>query len=124
MKQSDFYSLKGPKTERFSGGQFSFVAKAIDGDSGNHAFGSKPVQNELSMFPERFGHLRHGFDPGTHGSRTPAVQEPPRPAWREVVSKELEIFFQQVASDRFQIVLEEIGEFDFLLAGKIFGALE
>jgi hypothetical protein len=49
--------LRGPKSERFSGGQSRFVVKALDGGSGNHAFGSEPVQNELSMFPECFGHL-------------------------------------------------------------------
>ncbi len=124
MKQSNFYGLKGPKSERFSGGEFRFVVKALDGGSGNHAFGLEPVQNELPMFPERFGHLLHGLDPGPHGFCTPAVQEPPCLIGREVVPKKLEIFFQQVASDRFQIILEEIGEFDFLLAGKIFGAFE
>ena len=116
--------VESPKTKSFSGGQFCFVVETLHSGGGNHSFCPEPIENEAPMFAERFGYFLHGLDPGPHGPGAPAVEEAPGPVRGEVIPEGLEIFFQEVAADRFQSVLKKVGKYDFLSGGKIFGTLE
>ena len=106
MEQSDFDGIEGAKPEGSSGGQFRFVVEALDYSSGNRSSCPEPVQDELSVLTEGPSDFFHRFDPGAHDFRAPAIEKAAGPVRRDVIPKKLELFLQQIAPDRPEIVLE------------------
>ena len=62
------------------------------------------------MAPQHFGDVFHRFDLASHRAAAPAVQELLRPGRVGVAPETLEVFLQQVGSDRPQIHLQQLGQ--------------
>ena len=76
------------------------------------------------MSPQRLGDLLHRVDLRSHSSSAPAVEEFPRPVGGDVAPKELKVLFEQVASDRLEVVAQQISQLDVLGGSEILGAFE
>ena len=57
VMQGDFNGFVGPKTIRFSSGQFHFVVEPLSSTRGKHSFSAKPVENPFSMVASGAGYL-------------------------------------------------------------------
>jgi len=114
MIQSDFSSMIGPKTIGFSGSQFRFVVEALDDPAGELSFGPEPVQQQGPMFPQSAGNLLHWLNLRAHRFCAPFVQKLPCPIRRSVRPEELKLLLQEIASNRFQVVLQKVRQFGFL----------
>ena len=60
--KASFNGFVGTEAVRFSRGQFDFVVGSFDGSAGKRAFGSEPVENQLSMVAQSAGNLLHRFE--------------------------------------------------------------
>ncbi len=124
MIQSDFSCIIGLKPIRFSGSQFRFGVKALNDPAGKLPFGPKPIQQQWPMVPQHTSNLLHGFNLRAHCFRAPFIQKLSGPIRRFVRPEELKLFFQKIASDRFQIVLQKICQLGLLFRRQVFRALE
>jgi hypothetical protein len=70
------------------------------------------------------GDLLHRLKAGPHGLRTPAIEKAPRPGRGEVRPEELELFLQQVGTNRPQVIGEEGGQPGQLGVGEVRRARE
>ena len=124
MIQSNFSSMIGSKSIRFSGSQFCFVVEALNNAAGKLSFSPKPVQQQGSMFPQTAGDFLHRFNLRAHRFRAPFVQKLPRPIGRFIRPEELKLLFQQIAPDRLQIILQQIRQLGLLFLGQVFRAFQ
>ena len=124
MIQRDFDGAEGPEPVRLSGSEFGLVVEALDRATRNRPLGPTPIEQELAMAAEHAGDLLHGLDSGPQGARAPAIQEPPGPGGGHVGPEELEVFPQEVAADRPQVVAQQLGEAGLLLLREVLGPLE
>src|SRR5882672_1149726 len=124
MIQGNFYRPEGSEAERPSGGQFRLVVEAFDDSPGNRALGAEPVEKELAMSPQHAGDLFHRLEPRAQGPPAPVVEEASGPGRGHVLPEVLEVLFEQVATDRFQIVPEQVGKLTLLGQSEILGPLE
>jgi len=69
-------------------------------------------------------HLLHGFDPRAHHALAPKVQTLSHPEGGNIIPEELEVFLQQVAAHRLQVVAQKIDQFDFLFGRQILRPFE
>jgi hypothetical protein len=124
MIESDFNSSERAETVRFSGSEFQTVVETLHDAAGNRLPGAKPVEQELSVGPQHACHLFHGLDPRAHDALAPKVKKLAGPEGGDIVPEELKVFLQQVAAHRFQVIAEEIAQFDFLRGCQILRPLE
>lgn len=124
MKQGDFDGFKAPETVSFSGSQFGFIVETFDRGSRNHLFSTEPVEDEVPVTTEHSGDFFHGFESGAHDLSAPFIEEDTSPMRRDIIPKELEVFFQQVGSNGSQVVAKEIGQGIDLVVGQVFRAFE
>ena len=119
MIESNFNSPERAETVRFSGSEFQSVVETFHDTAGNSLSGPKPVEQELSVGPQYARHLFHGLDPRAHDALTPPVQKFTCPEGGDIVPEKLEVFLQQITAHRFQVVAQEVGQFNFLTRRKI-----
>ena len=114
----------GSEAISFSGSEFSFVIQTLDDTAGEQAFSSKPIEQQRAVTPEHPCNPFHRFDFRTHSFFAPVVQKSPRPIGRFVRPEKLKLFFQEVASNCFEITLDKLGELAALLLVQIFRSFE
>jgi len=119
MIEHNFRSSERSKPIRFSGSQFEFIVEALHNTAGNGLFSTKPVEQKFTMRPKHSRNLHHRLDPGLHRTITPPVQKFTCPVGRNVVPEKLKIFLEQVTSNRFEVVSQQISQFNFLIRRKI-----
>jgi len=123
MIQGGFSSMIGSEAIGFSGTQFRLVVEALNNAARELAFGPKPVQQQGPVSPQLARHLLHWLDLRSHCFCAPLVQKLARPEVRLVRPEQLELFLQQVAPDRLQIVAQKFRQLRFLLAVRFSGRL-
>lgn len=60
MKQRGLNALRGPKSGRFSGGQFRPAVETVDRACRDAAQGEEPVENQRPVTPQALGDFLHG----------------------------------------------------------------
>src|SRR5215212_1100372 len=124
MVESDFHGAKGSEAEGSSGGEFGFVVEAFDDTPGYRALGTEPVEQELTVSSQHARHFLERFQPATHRSAAPLVEETPGPERRRISPKELEVFLEQVGANRAQVVAQQIRQLDAFPIAQVLGAFE
>jgi hypothetical protein len=92
--------------------------------AGERLFRPEPVQDERLVIANRLRDFFHGFDFRAHDPSTPAIQELLRPSRRGLFPETREVLFEQVGTDRFQMVLKKVFQFGLLLLSEVLPALE
>lgn len=124
MVQGHFYRSEGSEPIRLSGRQFRLVVEAFDGATGDRALGAEPVEQQIAMCSQHAGDFLHRLQPRAHDLLAPAVQEAASPGRGHVLPEELEVLFEQIATNGPQVVAEQIGQLALLSFGQILGPLE
>ena len=124
MIQGNFSAAEGPKTEGFSGGQFCFGVEALHNTAGKLPFGAEPVEQQRPVIAQHSRDPFHWLDLRAHGLGAPDIQKATGPVRRYVAPEELELLLEQVGADRFEVVLQQLGQPDLLFLGEVFRALE
>ena len=124
MIQGDFLCTKSSKPVGFSGSQFSLGVEPLHDATGQLAFGTEPVQQEVAVSSQHAGHSLHRLDPGSQGGAAPTIEKAPGPVGRSIAPEELEVFLEQTGTNRFQVVPQQIGQPAALFFGEPLGAFE
>jgi len=102
--------MKGSESVSFSGSRFCLVVESLDDATGDLAFGAEPVQQEVAVPSQHAGHTLHRLNLRVQGGAAPAIQKVPSPIGRAVVPEKLEVFLEQIGTDRFQVVPQQVGQ--------------
>src|SRR6266849_6121889 len=116
MIESQFEDFEGAESVRFSHSYFGFVVEPLDHTAGEQLVGSKVIEDEFAVLAQRPCDFLHGLDAGAHGLATPLIEELAGPGWGIVFPQPLEVFFEKIGTDGFQVEAEQIAETEFLLA--------
>jgi hypothetical protein len=106
--EREFGNAKGSEAVGFSHGDFGFVVQALHHAAGELLFGLEVIQNQMPMRPQHSGDLLHRLDPGSQGLTTSFIQELTGPGGRVLFPELLEVFFEKVGANGFQVVTEQI----------------
>src|SRR6476661_689898 len=99
MIQGHFYRSEGSEPVRPSSRQFRLVVEAFHGATGHRALGVEPVEKQIAMSPQHAGDFLHRLKPRAHDLLAPAVQEATRPGRGHILPEELEVLFEQIATN-------------------------
>ncbi len=124
MVERDLRDIEALVAVRRFGSQFQLVVESLDNTRGKLLLGPEPVQEKLPMIAQRLGHGLERIQTRVHRPVTPAVQETTGPVGRDVVPEELEILFEQVGPDRFEVGPDQVRQLDLLLLSEVLWALE
>jgi hypothetical protein len=124
MIECNFSRSESSKSIRLSGSEFKTVIETFHDAAGNSLPGPKPIEQKFPVRAQHARHFLHGPDARTHHAIAPEIEKLSSPKGRDIVPEELEVFLQQIAAHRFQVVAQQVGEFDFLVRSQILRPLK
>ena len=101
MVERDLSRSEGSETVCFSSSQFGLIVETFNYSVGDLFLGAEPIKQEFAVRPKHARHFLHGFDSRPHRLPTPGIHELSGPMCRLVFPEELEVFLQEITSDRF-----------------------